>query len=104
MISCSRSPHLLVASEPRGYQIVVRRKTSGVRWGRRVLSLTSLNHVGLRLASVPLAWLGLSRLQRLCGSGSSTSGGMGKALWLFGFGFELGLLLKARGRDYSDDG
>lgn len=76
-ISGSRSLRLLAASEPRGYRTAVWQKTCDARLA---LPWTSLNHVGLRPASVPLAWPELSRLQRPCDSGSSTSGGMGKAL------------------------
>jgi hypothetical protein len=82
MISCSRSRRLWVASKPRDYRIAVWQTTFDVR---SVLSLTNLNLVALRLASVPLAWLGLCCLQKPCGFGSNTSGEMGKALWIVEF-------------------
>jgi hypothetical protein len=82
MIAYSRSRRLLVASKPRGYRIAVRRTTFD---DQLALSLTNLNLVALRLASVPLAWLGLCCLQKPCGFGSNTSGGMGKALRIVEF-------------------
>jgi hypothetical protein len=82
MIACSHSRSLLVASKPRDYRIAVRRTTFD---DQLVLSLTNLNLVALRLALVPLAWLGLCCLQKPCGFGLNTSGGMGKALRIVEF-------------------